>query len=185
MYPVIQLYNCIDENIENINRQKSSEKTNLEENITNLNTFDLKEFAQEKKEVTKTFFKILDFYKKHLISQKEAPYYIPIKGKGFNKENPLSLPPTGSYFNLLNSLLNDREILLNLNYLTQQEIEQFYKERTGVAKTICKRNNFNKRYLSSDHQSFFKRMLCDISDPMIIGYVETEKEFLEALSKIK
>lgn len=180
LYPVIKLYENIEEATNNKNQIIDIK---LRENINALTKDYLKIIKKEKDEIIRTLFGILAFYRKHLNINGKAPYYDPILGDDFKENNPFSLSSTITHFNFLNSLLNDIDIFKE--YLPRQDIRQFSEERMKIAKSIYRKEEFNRDYSPSDNQSFFKKMVCDISDPAIINLVETEKEALQSLSKIK
>lgn len=179
LFPIIQLYDSI-EKVRNENKLDGN--ITLEENILNISLRDMTKLSEERKELTRTFKQILHFYRKNMDSNGSSHYYAPMTGKGFDSDNPVSLPATISYFNLLNSLLDEKNFSLSL---TNQEIEQLNDERIRIVKAVFQRSNFNQRFLPTGYQSFFTKMVCNIADPTIISSVEIEKEFVEAISKIK
>ena len=184
LYPLLQLYQEIERAVKG---EELETNITFKRNIQEFKIQELKEIEEEKKELTNTFLRILGFYRSHLHSDRSSPYYIPIRSEKLEIINPPSLLSNTSYFNFLNSLINKEkngETLFS-EHLDQEQRKQLCEEKIRISKIICQKNNFNKEYTPFGHQSFFNQIICDISDSTIISNVETEKEFLEAISKVK
>jgi len=180
LYPVISLLNRIG-GLESNTALGSKNKLN--ENIRGLNPDYLEAVKKENEELKKTLLRIFDFYRKSLKSDGSSSYYLPAAGRKLETNNPTNLSSTIGYFNFVNSLLDTKEMFRN--QLSKPEIDWHYPERINLACVIFKKENFNSDYKPSGHQSFFKKIIYDFSDPTIISSVEVEKELLDGLLKIK
>ena len=171
--PIITLY----EEIEKRSRKDKTQNLILEKNISTLHAALIDNLAREKEELMKTFFKILEFYRKNLSRDYVSLEFIPIQSEKLNANNVPSLSSTLVYFNFINELSNGTSALSG--YLPKNALTEFSEERLKLAKVLFHKSNFNQEYNQLKYQSFLKGWNSNSeSEPPLI-LVQDEREFIK------